>query len=1052
MTVVIVTPEQVLARKVFTIDGEAVDWAAVVDAAKAWGEWATTEDTASPPADLDDATVQRRVEELATAFRYRRRLLSADETEAWFAHWGVTVPEWLAHVRRHVLGEPAPDPDRAAWVENVVSGALERMAWRLVRSLTAYRALGGTGRPAAAELDDAVRRFTSVQGMSSDDRRAAMITERALDWTVFDLQHVEVADETAARHLVGEIKEGARSITGVAADAGLPVAETRAMLEDLPVELGDRLRGAAAGDVLGPLRVDDSWRVAVVRSRIHPAAQDAQVAERARQRLVVDAMRREVARRVQLLDPVLSMSEGGIAGHDEKPEDTADEEAFRRPGRRIRRFPMVWAVDEMDCGAACLAAVCRYFGRSVPLTKVRDVVGTSLDGTSLQGLADGAERLGLAARPVKASPSRLDSLPLPAICHWQGDHWVVVHDTNERFVRVIDPVRGPRRFTRADWDEGWSGFSCLLAATPALEAVPEGRPPWRWLVPFVRPHRRALAGATALALAAATLQMLIPVGAGLIVDEAITDGDRGLLHLLALGMLGMLLAAVGAGLVQRWLLARLAVRFDAATLDHVTDRLLGLPAVYFASRRTGDIERRLGGMRQVRLFVVQQGVVGLTAATQIAVAVVIMVLFSPLLLLVYLATVPLYVVAMAYSRRRLRPLLATLEEAFARYHSRQIDALRGIETVKARGAEGALRTLLRRQFDAVAGRVYRSDLAFMRYDAAVELVRFFTLALVLWVGGLLVLDGTLTIGELVAFSGLVVLANGPLGELLRLWDELQYASVLLGRLDDVLAQEPEQGADRTRLRPVPALGGRVSVQGLTVRTGGSPGVTILDDVSLEIEPGETLALVGFSGAGKTTLARCLVGLLPITSGRILYDGVDLDALDHRELRRRIGYVLQDDHLFDDTIAANIALGDEEPDREAVRWAAGVADAAGFIERLPLGYETRVGETGVRLSGGQAQRVAIARAVYRRPAILILDEATSSLDVDSERAVKQGIAGLLGGRTQIVIAHRLSTVRDADRIVVLDRGRVAEQGTHAELLALRGAYWRLHEDWREQAAA
>ena len=732
-----------------------------------------------------------------------------------------------------------------------------------------------------------------------------------------------------------------------------------------------------------------------------------------------------MARRVHWLEHVPPRSTEPV------PDDASAEEEFSRPARRIRRFPTVWAVDEMDCGAACLAAVCRYFGRSVPLPLVRDVVGTALDGTSLRGLVVGAERLGLAARPVKASPSRLDSMPLPAICHWQGDHWVVLHDTNERFVRVSDPVAGPRRIPRAEWLDGWSGYSCLVAATPALEEAPEGRPPWRWLLPFVRPHRRTFAGAAALALAAATLQMLIPVGAGLIVDEAITGGDRRLLHLFALGMLGMLLAAVGAGLVQRWLLARLAVRFDADILDHVTDRLLGLPASYFASRRTGDIERRLSGLRQVRVFLVQQGVVGLTAVAQIAVAMTIMVVISRRLTLTYLATVPLYVAAMVYSRRRLRPLLASLEEAFGRYHSRQIDAIRGIETVKARGAEGALRTILRRQFDSLAGRVYRSDVAFMRYDAAVALVLFLTLALVLWVGGLLVVGGDLSVGELVAFNGLVLLAAGPVGEVLRLWDEFQYASVLLGRLDDVLAQEPEQGADRSRLRPVPALGGRVSIQGLTVRTTGSPAVTILDDVTLEIEPGETVALVGFSGAGKTTLARCLLGLLPPTSGRILYDGADLDTLDHRQLRQRIGYVLQDDHLFDDTLAANIALGDDEIDDEAVRWAAGVADAAGFIERLPLGYETRVGETGVRLSGGQAQRVAIARAVYRRPAILILDEATSSLDADSERAVKQGIAGLLGGRTQIVIAHRLSTVRDADRIVVLDRGRIVEQGTHAE---------------------
>ncbi|MEA2703041.1 MAG: ATP-binding cassette, subfamily bacterial [Actinomycetota bacterium] len=1032
------TPADVLSRSVFTIDGQPVDWAAVIEAAKAWGDWAPLERSASPHAEvvLDEEAVRRAVEERATALRYDRRLLSADETQEWFENWGVTVAEWLDHIRRQVRGEEAPDPENAVWIEAITSGTLERAAWRLARELTAHRALGGSGWPTVEALSQAMSDFAQREA-AAPDRRATIIAEHAIAWTLFDLQHVQLGDEATARELGSWMSEGGRPIEEVAAEAGLPVVATRTTLEDLPAELRTHLNGAAAGDVVGPVAVDGSWRVIAVGARTLPTDDDPQVEDRARKRVVAEALHREMARRVRWLDHVPPRSGGGT---EALPDDASADERFHRPARPIRRFPTVWAVDEMDCGAACLATVCRYFGRSVPLTLVRDLVGTALDGTSLRGLVVGAERLGLAARPVKASPSRLDSMPLPAICHWQGDHWVVLHDTNERFVRVSDPVAGPRRIPRAEWLDSWSGYSCLVAPTPALQEAPEGRPPWRWLLPFVRPHRRAFAGATALALGAATLQMLVPVGAGLIVDEAITGGDRRLLHLFALGMLGVLLAAVGAGLVQRWLLARLAVRFDAAILDHVTDRLLGLPASYFAARRTGDIERRLGGLRQVRVFLVQQGVVGLTAVAQIAVALTIMVVISRRLSLVYLATVPLYVAAMVYSRRRLRPLLSSLEEAFGRYHSRQIDAIRGIETVKARGAEGALRTILRRQFDSLAGRVYRSDLAFMRYDAAVALVLFLTLALVLWAGGLLVLGGDLSIGELVAFNGLVLLANGPVGEVLRLWDEFQYASVLLGRLDDVLAQEPEQGADRSRLRPVPALGGRVSVEGLTVRTGGSPAVTILDDVTLEIEPGETVALVGFSGAGKTTLARCLLGLLPPSSGRILYDGADLDTLDHRQLRQRIGYVLQDDHLFDDTLAANIALGDDEIDDEAVRWAAGVADAAGFIERLPLGYETRVGETGVRLSGGQAQRVAIARAVYRRPAILILDEATSSLDADSERAVKQGIAALLGGRTQIVIAHRLSTVRDADRIVVLDHGRIVEQGTHAELLERRGLYW------------
>jgi ABC-type bacteriocin/lantibiotic exporter with double-glycine peptidase domain len=979
-----VSREEVLARTVFTVDGDAYTWADVLAAAEAWGALApATEDAGGS------------VEERATAFRRRRGLLSVDDTAAWFARWGITVPEWLAS-----LGGPA-DP----WVSAVTSGALERTAHRLAAGVVAHRALGGTGRPDAAAIDAAARRFADQT--ATPDRIAAAVAVNRLEWTALDLQP----------------------------DDG---AGFRIMLADAGDSLARLLVGAAAGDVVGPVTVDGRRRTIKVRARIEPDPADPSIAARARAEVAATALTREVASRVRWLEQV---DDPSPAPADEAP-DHDDAGDFARPPHRIRRFPTVLGIDETDCGAACLTAVCRHFGRAVSLPTVRDAVATALDGTSLAGLAAGAERLGLAARAVKASPSRLDTLPLPAICHWQGNHWVVLHDSDHRSVRVMDPLTGPRRILRPEWDKNWSGFACLVAPTPAMANVAEGQPPWRWLLPFFRPHRRPFAVAVALGLVAAGLEMLIPLAAGRIVDGAIAEGDRAQLHLLALGMLGVLLAAVTAGLVQRWVLARVAVRFDAATLDHITERLLALPATYFGSRRTGDIERRVAGMRQVRIYLVQQGVVGLTAAAQIFAAVVIMVALSPPLAATYLATVPLYAAAITYSRRRLRPVLASLEESFGAYHSRQIDAIRGIETVKARGAERTLQTVMRRQFNALADRVYRSDLAFMRYDAAVSLVTFLTLALVLWAGGLFVLGDNLSIGELVAFNGLVVLANGPIGTLLRLWDDVQYASVLLGRLDDVLAREPEQGEDHSHLKPVPALTGRVSIQHLTVTTEGPVPATILDDVSLEVEPGQTIALVGRSGAGKTTLVRGLAGLQPITSGRILYDGVDLEALDHRELRRRIGFVLQDDHLFDGTLAANIALGDEEVDMERVRWAARVADAAGFIERLPLGYDTRIGETGLRLSGGQAQRVTIARAVYRRPSVLILDEATSSLDAESERAVHQGIDELLQGRTAFVIAHRLSTVRDADHIVVLDGGRVVEQGTHDALMARRSLYWYL----------
>jgi ABC-type bacteriocin/lantibiotic exporter with double-glycine peptidase domain len=293
----------------------------------------------------------------------------------------------------------------------------------------------------------------------------------------------------------------------------------------------------------------------------------------------------------------------------------------------------------------------------------------------------------------------------------------------------------------------------------------------------------------------------------------------------------------------------------------------------------------------------------------------------------------------------------------------------------------------------------------------------------------------------VSFSALVALANAPIVTLLSLWDEVQLSRILLDRLNDVLEQEPEQGS-REALIPVRALEGHLHLVGVGFRYGGPDAPAILEGISLDVPAGTTVAIVGRSGSGKTTLVKCLSGLLEPTEGSILFDGHDLRELDYRTLRRQIGFVLQENHLFDDTIARNIAFGEPEPDMDRVHAAARLAAAHGFVERLPLGYETRVGESGLKLSGGQQQRIAIARAVYHRPPVLLFDEATSSLDTESERAVKENVDELLEGRTSFVIAHRLSTIRDADLIVVLERGRLVEQGSHDELMERRGLYYYL----------
>jgi ATP-binding cassette subfamily B protein len=362
--------------------------------------------------------------------------------------------------------------------------------------------------------------------------------------------------------------------------------------------------------------------------------------------------------------------------------------------------------------------------------------------------------------------------------------------------------------------------------------------------------------------------------------------------------------------------------------------------------------------------------------------------------------------------------------------------------VKAAAAEQTFRDAMLNEFLQVAHKVFRGSFVVMTYESLIQVVGMLATGLFLWVGARMVIAGDITVGAFVAFNALTLMAFTAVVRSLGIWDEFQLASVLLGRLNDVLEHEPEQGYDRSELVPVSAMEGRIELRNVGFRYGGPEAPRILSGINLEILPGKTLAIVGRSGCGKTTLIKLLAGLIEPTEGTILYDRMDLHSLNYRDLRRQIGLVLQENHMFDESIARNIAFSDHEPDFDRVLWAAQLANAHDFIMRLPLGYQTRIGESGLAISGGQKQRISIARAVYNDPPVLIFDEATSALDSESERAIQQNLGRLMAGRTSIVIAHRLSTIRDADRIVVLEQGEVAESGSHDELMAARGLYFYL----------
>ena len=417
-------------------------------------------------------------------------------------------------------------------------------------------------------------------------------------------------------------------------------------------------------------------------------------------------------------------------------------------------------------------------------------------------------------------------------------------------------------------------------------------------------------------------------------------------------------------------------------------------------------------------------------------------LYSGWLTLVFLATTPLYAGLMYFSVKVLKPMFADIEESQGKYSSHQIDAIKGMEAVKAAAAELVFRETILREFLSVAKKIFRSNFIVMSYDSMLQTIGLISAALFLWFGATQVLGGELSIGGFVAFGSLTAMGYAAIFRGLGVWDNLQYITVLLNRLGDIFDQEPEQGSDRSRLAPVRSVEGHIEFQNVSFRYGGSDSSPILQNLNFSIAPGRMVAVVGRSGSGKTTLIKLLAGLIECTEGTIRIDHVDLKTLNYRDLRRQIGVILQENHIFSESIARNIAFGCAEPDFDRIFTCAQIANAHDFIMQLPMGYETRIGESGLALSGGQKQRVAIARALYHNPPILIFDEATSALDTESERAIQDNMSRLISGRTCLVIAHRLSTIRDADTIIVLERGRVAEMGNHDHLMAERGLYFYL----------
>jgi ATP-binding cassette, subfamily B, bacterial HlyB/CyaB len=692
-----------------------------------------------------------------------------------------------------------------------------------------------------------------------------------------------------------------------------------------------------------------------------------------------------------------------------------------------------------DPGLEALVTLLRFQGVAADHGQIRHRLGATKVGAP--EMLRCAKDLGLKARAWRTSWSRLATTPLPAIASLRDGGFLVLAKAGEDKVLVQSPqTYRPLLMTRDEFLAVWDGGLILMARRAGLSDMTR-RFDITWFLGAVHKYRHLLGEVLVASFFLQMFALVSPLFFQVVIDKVLVHQSLSTLDVLVVGLLAIATFETALGILRTYLFAHTTNRIDVELGARLFRHLLALPMAYFQARRVGDSVARVRELENIRNFLTSSALTLVIDLFFAFVFLAVMFFYSPLLTAIVLGSFPFYIAISAgvtpLFRRR-------LNEKFQRGAENQaflVESVTGIETLKAMAVEPQMQ---RRWEEQLAGYVSASFRVLSLGNTAsqgVQLVNKFVTAGILYFGAKLVIEGGLSVGELVAFNILASRVSAPVLRLAQIWQDFHQARLSIQRLGDILntTAEPTYAAGRARL---PAIRGSIKFDHVMFRYR-IDGQQVLHDVSFEVPAGQTVGIVGPSGSGKSTFAKLVQRLYVPESGRVLVDGMDLAMADPAWLRRQIGIVLQENVLFNRSVRENIALADPAMPMERVVAAARLAGAHDFILELTEGYDTIIGERGSTLSGGQRQRIAIARALVTDPRILIFDEATSALDYESERIIQQNMREIAKGRTVLVIAHRLSTVRTMDRIVTLERGRVVEDGTHDTLIKTGGRYASLH---------